>query len=171
MRGGGCLAAAAFEVHHRDDLQMFPCPTVWHVATVAARAMVQLCSDLGNVAYRVDAAVAFGRLDVLGAQLTQIAFRNPKQLGRFGRAEVADGLFGLRWKNCAMMGLQLARQRGAVLLDQPLQLGRMIVSGLFLRHFSNIPLHPETAEKTAFSAKYRSYGFLSILGDWQGLLR
>ena len=47
---GGCgLAAAAFEVHDRDHLQMLPCPAVRYVAAVAPRTLVELRTNVGNV--------------------------------------------------------------------------------------------------------------------------
>src|SRR5471030_413554 len=158
MGSGRGLAAAAFEIHHGNDLQPFAAAAVRQIAAVTPRPLVELFADFMDVFDRVAAPRPFGsggRLSVR-AQLAQVTFGDTQKLGRFDRAERADGLLGLWRKNCAMMRLELRRQFLAVLLDDRLQFHWAIHSGRNLCHSSIIPLKTETTCFSAFSAKTRS---------------
>ena len=56
MGGGRGLAAAAFEIHHRDDLKLLACPAVRQIPAVSPGPLVELLADLGNVGNGIRAA-------------------------------------------------------------------------------------------------------------------
>src|SRR5471030_600600 len=166
MGSGRGLAAAAFEIHHGDDLQPFAAAAVRQIAAVTPRPLVELFADFMDVFDRVAAPRPFGsggRLPVR-AQLAQVTFGDTQKLGRFDRAERSDGLLGLWRKNCTMMRLELRRQFLAVLLDDRLQFRWAIHSGRNLRHSSNIPLKPKLRVFPHLAQKSAVTGFLRFQG-------
>jgi hypothetical protein len=136
VRGCRGLAAAAFEIHHRDDLQMFACASVRQVAARSARALVELLSKIGDIGDRIGSASLFVILGLgtVGCDLPEVAFRYSQKAGGFGGAEIADGFMRFGGKNVAMMGLKLTGQARPMLLNQRLQFGIRCSYRRRLRH-------------------------------------
>ncbi|VTZ50701.1 hypothetical protein MPC4_270062 [Methylocella tundrae] len=99
---------------------------VGKITAASARALVEMLPDFLD---RIDGIAAAAILDRGGnalpfrRHLAQISFVNANQVRGLGRTEMPDRLFGFGRKYAAVMGLELARQFGAMLLDQRPQLG------------------------------------------------
>src|SRR5271166_2126347 len=120
MRRRGRLSAAALEIHYCNDLQLLTLNAVWAITARPASSLVKLLSDLMNVIDGITAAaVPSGRREPLsfGCDLAQIPLVDANQASGLRGTKMADYLFRLWRKRVSMMGLQLARQLTAMLLN------------------------------------------------------